>query len=242
MTADLVVIVPTLARPHAVAPLAEAFALTCTQETWLLWCVDEHPDTDINAYHDEIYRARKFYPQQRMLTNPPMTYVAAMNFHVGKLLQVASRTPLYALTMLSDDHRPETVGWDDRYLTALRQLGTGIVYGDDGHQGEALPTQMAITADIIDALGYVAPPCLDHMYCDNYWKELAEGAGCLTYLPDVKITHCHPGAGKGEWDASYRRSNAADKYAKDKAAYDAFRASGQLDRDIAVVKAVRDKR
>lgn len=240
MTADLVVIVPTRERPHSVALLSEAFADTCTEETWLLWCVDEC--LQVGEYEDQILRARRLYPQQRMLTNPPMSYVAAMNFHANKLLQVASRTPLFALAMLSDDHRPETVGWDQRYLAALRELGTGIVYGDDGHQGATLPTQMAITTDIIDALGYVAPPVLEHMYCDNYWKDLGEGAHCLRYLPDVKVTHYHPGAGKGVWDDSYRRTNAAEKYAQDKVAYDAFRDSGQLAYDITTVNAVRSKR
>lgn len=237
---DLLIVCPSRQRPHAVAQLAQALADTCTANTHVLWCIDDL--NELEAYDRAVRQARftTFRRMRLVASEAHLGFIGCLNrFGVGFL---AAEPDVYALASLGDDHRPDTVGWDSAYLTELRRLGTGIVYGDDGHQGAALPTQMAMTADIVAALGYVAPPTLWHMYCDNYWKDLGEGAGCLSYLPDVVVTHHHPGTGKGTWDASYRESNSTGRYAQDEAAYREFVRSGALAADIATVTALRGER
>jgi hypothetical protein len=125
-----------------------------------------------------------------------------------------------------------------RYLDALRELGTGIVYGHDLLQGEKLPTQCAMTADIVRALGHMAPPTLRHMYVDNYWLDLGRAADCIRYLPEVVVEHMHPFAGKAAMDAGYQRVNASEVYAADQQAYAAYHA-GQFGADVAKVAALR---
>lgn len=234
---QLVVIVPTRLRPHAVRPLAQAFADTCLADTELLWCIDDCPHA--NEYIDAVFdTTADTYPHQRLsIGGPRRRLVGTLNHHAGALAD--GPNPPFAVGYLGDDHRPKTLGWDSAYLAALTDLGTGIVYGDDEHQGATLPTQMAMTTDIIRALGYLVPPCLTHMYCDNFWKDLGERAGCLTYLPDVTITHHHPGVGRGSWDASYHESNSADRYATDRAAYEQYRTSGYLDADVDTIQRLR---
>ncbi len=232
--ADLVVLVPTRLRAHAVLELARAFADTATAGTELRWCVDGCPRAE--QYEDQLDKALAIYPHQRMWLGPRRKLVGTLN-HYGTWLAHQSFAP-FALGYLGDDHRPRTVGWDEAYLAALHELGTGIVHGDDEHQGAGLPTQMAMTADIIRALGHVAPMALTHMYCDNYWRDLGQGAGCLRYLPDVTITHCHPGVGRGQWDASYHESNSAMQYETDRIAYAAHR-QYYLSGEVAVVRALR---
>jgi hypothetical protein len=90
---------------------------------------------------------------------------------------------------MGDDHFPRTHGWDQAYLDALRELGTGIVYGNDLLQGHRLPTQCAMTADIVRRWGYMALPTLRHMYVDNFWRDLGNAADCLRYLPEVVVEH-----------------------------------------------------
>jgi hypothetical protein len=230
----LAVVVPTRSRPQAVAPLVAAFADTCTADTWLILAVDgcERVEDYRQAYWDGL----RTYPRLLFRAGPRRRLVGTLNFYANRL--VTSIIPPEAIGYMGDDHRPATPGWDSAYLATLTALGTGIVYGDDLVQGANLPTQMAMTTDIVAALGYVAPPGLVHMYCDNFWKDLGEGAGCLTHLPEVTVAHHHPSTGRASWDASYRESNAADRYAADKAAYEKFRAE-QLDADI---KKVRDLR
>lgn len=232
--ADFVVLVPTRTRPHSVAALAQDFADTCTADTWLVWLVDGCDDAD--AYQRAYHKAVDVYPKQFLKVGPRRRLVATLN-HYAHLVATAATAP-YAIGYLGDDHHPATRGWDSRYVNTLRELGTGIVYGDDLIQGEDLPTQVAMTTDIVAALGYLAPPGLVHMYCDNVWKDLGHGAGCLTYLPDVIVRHDHPSAGNAAWDDSYLDSNSAERYAADRDAYTRYRTE-QLHHDIQKVKQLR---
>lgn len=219
---DLVVVVPSRGRPtHARAMLA-AFETTCTAGTQLVFAVDD----------DDPLAAR--YPEELTALLPSRSMNEALN-----LSAVALAGDAFAVGFMGDDHRPETVGWDQAYLDALRGLGTGIVYGDDLLQGERLPTQCAMTADIIRALGYMTPPSLTHLYLDNFWLSLGTKAECLRYLPDVVVEHVHPLARKAQWDDGYARVNSSAMYARDEAAFNAYCASGGFAADVAKVRALR---
>lgn len=233
--ADLAVIVPTRSRPHAVEPLLRAFADTTRADTMVIFAVDGDPQAD--RYRAELARLVGVYPQVWHLVGPRRKMVGTLNYAVGQVIDTFAPD---AVAYLGDDHRPESVGWDVEFLAALARLGTGLVYGDDGHQGQNLPTAVAMTADIPAALGYLAPPVLAHMYCDNFWKDLGEGAEAITYLPEVRIIHQHPAVHPaGAWDLSYRQSNAPDAYAVDYAAYQGYRDGRGLATDIATVRELR---
>lgn len=122
----------------------------------------------------------------------------------------------FAVGFAGDDHVPRTAGWAGRFVAELRGMGTGIVYGDDGYQGENIPTYWVMTSDIVRALGRMVPAPVTHLYCDNAIKELGEGAGCLRYLPDVLVEHLNPYAdGKCEMDEQYRKVNSTGQYRQD---------------------------
>lgn len=170
------------------------------------------------------------------------TWSPADSGHVGAINWGAARALAdlkpFAVAKLDDDHRPRTVGWDTAYLEALRELGTGIVYGNDLLQGERLPTAPAMTANIVQALGFMAPPTLRHLYCDNFWHDLGDAANCLRYLPGAVVEHMHPAAGKAQMDDGYRLANSPERYRDDGVAYEAYRA-GQFLMDVAKVQALQ---
>jgi hypothetical protein len=226
---DLVVICPSRRRPAAAAELALACQKTRTADTVLLVVVDVD-DPTLNEYAAPAGTSVFF------------THAPADSGHVGAINWGAARALAdfapFAVAKLDDDHRPRTQGWDTLLLAALRDLGTGIVYGNDLLQGANLPTALAVTADIPAALGHLAPPVLRHLYCDNYWKDLGEAAGCLRYLPDVVLEHMHPVAGKADWDEGYRRVNDPGRYEADGAAYRRYHADGSFAADVARVKAL----
>jgi hypothetical protein len=225
---DLVVIVPSRGRPAAAVQLAAAFTAT-EAAARLVFAVDEDDPTRF-AYIDALAQ----YPATTVHYGPaPSTMVRALNVTAELYANEA-----YAIGFMGDDHRPRTAGWDASYLEALRQLGTGIVYGNDLLQGARLPTQVALTADIVRALGHMAPATLTHLYVDNYWKSLGEGAGCIRYLPDVVIEHMHPIADKAVWDAGHLRVNQSSMYQRDGDAYADY-AGSHLASDIETVRALR---
>lgn len=202
--ADLVVIVPSRGRPAAAAAFLEAHA-AADGKADVVFAVDW---TD--PVRDEYWRA---VGAEHVVHTHSSTMVEALNMAAAQTLEFEPDT--FALAFAGDDHRPRTAGWSERYLEALRELGTGMVYGDDLLQGERLPTQIAMTADIIRALGFMAPPSLVHLAVDNWWLELGRTTGCIRYLPDVVVEHMHPVAGKAEWDDGHRRVNAPEMYHAD---------------------------
>lgn len=213
---DFIMIVPTRGRPQAVRQLAEAFSVACTLDTRLLIAVDDD-DPDLDAYREEVTKARDIYPRTDLLVQvAPGCMAAALNMAAHAV--VAGWPNVKAIGFMGDDHRPRTVGWDSRYVNTL-EVKPGIVYGNDLIHGENLPTQFAISAAIVKALGFMSPGDLRHMYIDNYWRDIGKQAGCLTYRGDVVVEHMHPVAEKGEYDEGYERVNAPEVFSHDAEAY-----------------------
>jgi hypothetical protein len=213
----LVVIVPSRGRPEAVDRLVVAFEATCQATTRLLIIIDDD-DPGADQYR-EAMEPHTYRFRTSLLSQPGGSMVAALNTGVAHVL--ATWPDVEAIGFMGDDHRPRTAGWDTSYLEALTTL-PGFVYGDDRVQGVRLPTQVAISTPVVQALGHMAPPVLRHMYVDNYWLTLGRSSGCITYLPRVVVEHLHPVAGTAEWDDGYRRVNAPDVYAQDRAAIEAY--------------------
>lgn len=235
---DLVVLVPSRGRPAAAAELVQAFAATSTADSRLVFVLDDD-DPTLPAYHEALAALVPLPAGHTTYImsapNEPGTMVAALN----KAAVAAGGSDWFAIGFMGDDHRPRTSGWDAAYLEALHELGTGIAYGNDLLQRGNLPTQCAMTADIVRALGWMAPPVLRHLYVDNFWLDLGRAADCIRYLPDVVVEHMHPVAGKAAVDDGYARVNAAEVYTADEHAYRRFSFDGGMEAAIAAVTALR---
>jgi len=144
----------------------------------------------------------------------------------------------WAVGFAGDDHLPQTIGWAARYLTVLRELGTGMVYGDDGYQGAKLSTEWAITSDVVRALGRMVPAPVEHMFCDNAVLELFMAAGAVRHLPEVRIEHMHPYAGKATTDDQYQRVNSREQMSRDRRTFRAWQVA-TLASQVATVRALR---
>lgn len=227
---DLIMVVPSRGRPTAVTELAEAFNATCTEDTQIVLALDRD-DPHRAAYYRTMTGDTRV---STIIEQDTGTMVSALNLAAAHVVEQGT----FAIGFMGDDHRPRTEGWDKAYLDELRRIGTGIVYGDDGFQHINLPTQVAMTCDIVQALGYMAPPRLTHMYVDNFWRDLGEHADCISYLPDIVIEHVHPLAGKAEWDDGYRRVNAAEMFDRDSRAYQSYLHT-RAHTDVQAVRALR---
>jgi hypothetical protein len=139
------------------------------------------------------------------------------------------------LGFLGDDHRPRTYGWDLLVGHAMMELGSGLVYGDDGLQGERLPTAPFWSSDIIQALGWFYPPVLMHLYADDYWLRLANDLGRRSYVDALFIEHEHHSNGLAPKDESYEESERF--YDRDREAFEKFLLTDHAD-CLARVRAV----
>ncbi len=221
---DLVVVVPTKGRPDNALALSRAFGETCEVDTRLVLVIERD---ELELYEgvapqygtDVVLADATPHPKRRGC-------VAPLNEVALRFLD--DPEPPFALGFMGDDHRPRTKGWDRRYVEALAELGTGLVYGNDLVQGRRLPTQVAMTSDIVAELGWMAPPDLRHLYVDNFWLQLGEAAGCLAYLDDVVIEHLHPAAGTAVEDDGYRAVNSSLMWALDRGSWFTIQRTGAL--------------
>ncbi|MEU6204580.1 hypothetical protein ABZ814_13445 [Micromonospora musae] len=231
--ADLLVIVPSRGRPESVARMVDAWTETGAYgHANLLFAIDlDDPQHD--AYQAQASDRALMLTLDRWL---PMVHKLDKAAH-------GYASPIFdyfALAFFGDDHLPRTPGWAKRYLDELHVLGTGIVYGNDLLQGEKLPTQWAMTSDIVRALGRMVPAPVEHLCSDSSVYDLGQQASCIRYLPDVVIEHMHPAAGKASEDDGYRRVNSAEQVQCDSRTYRHWRAT-QLDHDAATVRALRER-
>lgn len=231
---DLITIVPTRSRPFHVKRVVDAWVDTSafSDGAELVFVIDVD-DPAFEAYKQELAASAASIPFDRQV----MSWIPVNEWRplVPKLnaaachLDVARRP--FALGFAGDDHVPRTRGWARAYVDALRS-GAGIVYGDDGFQHDNLPTEWAMRAEIVTALGRMIPAPVEHLYCDNSIRDLGRATGLLRYLPEVTIEHMHPVAGKGDSDEQYDRVNGQVQYRTDRRAYREWKRYGLIN-DVA---------
>jgi hypothetical protein len=229
MADDLLVIIPTRGRPQAVPEIVQAWDETGATAD-VLFAVDTD-DPELAAYKKHAAelkgdgRVRFTFGKRRRL--------------VGTLNQQAVKAAKQYrfLAFLGDDHRPRpaAMAWDARIRECLSG-GAGIVYGNDLLQGEAMATAVAMTSDIVDTLGYMAPPAMVHLCVDLAWVDWGRGMGRITYLDDMVIEHLHPAASKAEMDQGYEEANSPEQVSTDSAAYYDYRDNGGLEADLAKLR------
>ena len=231
-TGDLLVITPSRGRPWRLAEMLDACLSLSEAKTNIVVGLD-NDDPERPEYEAAILPA--------FLTGRVRVAVPEEEGRGGSLCGWTNELEwIYedwygAFASLGDDHLPRTQGWDRLLLEALDKLGgEGIAYGDDLHQGRNLPTAPVISAGITSALGWMMEPGLRHMHVDDVWKDLGQAAGCLAYVPEVVIEHCHPDAAKAVTDETYERSAAGS--GEDREAYYRWRRE-RMAGDVAKVRA-----
>lgn len=236
---ELAVLIPTRGRPGNIHKVIAAWDFTNAWDVADMLLIADADDPEIEGYRDlaaAIEHPDTGQPLVRLTVMPEWVPM------VHKLNQVAANLAqsgvYFALGFAGDDHLPQTIGWAKRYLTVLHELGSGMVFGDDGYQGANLSTEWAVTSDAVHALGRMVPAPVQHMYCDNSMMALFDGAGALRHLPEVRIEHMHPIAGKAENDDQYKRVNHRDQFKRDRAQFESWQRSGML-ADIAAIRALR---
>lgn len=234
---ELAVIVPTRGRPGNIERLIDAWTFTGAWSAADLILAVDRDDPEFNRYEELVYGRTDLNHSYRLMLFPVPTWVPMVHKLNEAAVHLANLGNHFALGFAGDDHVPETINWAQRYLTILHELGTGMVYGDDGYQGAKLSTEWAVTADTVRALGRMVPAPVEHMYCDNSMMDLFNGAGMLRHLPEIRIEHRHPIVGKAETDDQYKRVNHRDQFSKDRKAYERWRASGMVT-DINTIRAL----
>jgi hypothetical protein len=227
---DVLVIVPSRERPGRLALMITETLRTSRARTAIAVCCDD--DDPARGAYESLQALHGPDPRVRWHYGPRQTLAGWTN-------QIAASPPareFTAVASLGDDHLPQTDGWDEILLAALTAQGGGLAYGDDLHQGSALPTAPLIATAAVTALGWMCLPGCEHYCIDDAWLALFGAAGLLAYRGDVVIEHVHPDAGKAPADRTY--ADAVRQYwGADRAAFLAWRYSGAYTADVDHVQA-----
>lgn len=217
----MLIIVPTRSRPENVAKVVKAWEDTdAFRHADLSFAVDID-DPKIGLY--DLALADSGRPGVRRYSLPTWKPLVPKLNSAATLYAEHYADDYFAIGFAGDDHLPRTKGWAEAYITYLAMMGTGVASCPDGYRKDRLPTQWAMTADIVRALGRMVPAPVEHLYCDNAVQDLAEAAGCYAYLDDVLIEHMHPLAGKTKFDDQYRHVNRPDQFEQDSEAYEMWK-------------------
>jgi hypothetical protein len=217
---DLLLIIPSRARPRNIARLIDSMKETCRLGTHFVLGVDDD-DPELAAYEFVMEHAGGF---GSMITGPRKGLTAWTN----SLASVYAGDYPY-LGSFGDDHLPVTPGWDKALVKAVQKMGTGFAYPWDNSR-EDIPEAVVMSSGIVRALGWMALPSLEHWYIDIVWADLGHGAGCIKHLRAVVVDHVHPGKGKAPADQTY--ADSGGKITADRDAYHQWRRSGQMTEDI----------
>lgn len=90
--------------------------------------------------------------------------------------------------VLSDDLVPETPNWDTKLISRLN--GWNAVASNDGcYAPKSIKGAICFSTALLDAVGYLAPPGLQHFGFDNTWLALGAATNCLEFALDVMVRH-----------------------------------------------------
>ena len=176
---NLLVMIPTRGRRAQCERLLESFTETTTGDDTDLVFISDGDDQDTYAGFD-------WGPATHAVIDPRMPFS-------GKLNSVAAvaADDYDVLMWVGNDHVFVTPGWDKLLLAALEDLGgSGWVYPDDKRRAD-VPEIWMCSSDAVKALGWFAPPSMDHFYIDNAIGELGKRAGMIRWCPQAVVEHLH---------------------------------------------------
>ena len=221
---EMTILVPSRGRPENIIRLMDAWSTTTTRNTRLLVLVDDD-DTKLEEY----------------LAIPNVDIQVGPRLRIGGTLNVVApieATKCFAIGFMGDDHLPRTKGWDDRFLTALKEARVGVAWGNDLYHGANLPTAVVMTSNIVTTLGYFVMPGGIHLFLDNFWLAIGRGVDSAHYFDDVIIEHIHPYFGKAEYDETYTEANDIKVSNADETTFNNYVAN-QLQNDLQKLRTLK---
>lgn len=231
MSAELALIVPTRGRPQSAARLIRAVRETAAGNPDLYFALDDD-DPSLGEYWD-VFNDLGFTGE--ICTGPRQGLTAWTN-----QLALPLAFTYEFLASFGDDHVPVTEAWDVMLTDAIRaMLGeVGYSYPNDGVRPD-VPEAVVMSSAIVRALGWMALPSLRHFCIDHVWLHMGIEAGCLEYLPDVRVDHLHHTVGKSPKDETY--TQAIHDGSEDIHAYGRWREKGAAQDISTLLMLIRER-
>lgn len=214
MIDKILVLVPSRKRPSSIEKLRRSFLQTHANKSEILVILDKDDEQNYYRHHDlnyEVYEGEAGYAQEKMNGY-------AFKYH----------KEYKYIGFIGDDNEFVTKNWDLKIFSALEDIGdNAIAYIDDQLQNYCNANKdccrnVFLDSNIINKLGYFAPPTLRHFYNDNFWFATGSKLKTLVYLEEIKVNHTHYLANLSERDEIYQSAYDSNKMHEDYQNYNEY--------------------
>jgi hypothetical protein len=198
---------PTRSRPQkALDTLKKYIRLANHPEQMGMVVSCDTDDTSMtrNILQEEFRRAMKPLEWSKLCFSPNKSKIEACNANMDEV-----DYPWDIVVLVSDDMIPQIKGYDDvirNYMLASFPSTDGILWFNDGHQGNKLNTLCVFGRKMYDSFGYIYHPAYKSLFCDTELTDLCKtslNSKCV-YISQCIIRHEHPGTGFAQnMDALY---------------------------------------
>jgi len=213
------VLVPTHRRPQLAKRMLDSILEMTSESVEVFFYVDED-DPTIEEYRELLGEegVYHFHPDALVASH---SWISGSSKKVGEIWNVLAKESSGSWIMMgNDDLVFRTPGWDVKIEEALKghfPKNLGVAYVNDG--GPKADTQCAfpiVSREWYTLLGYFTPERFHFLWNDTWIRDVASMAGCLHYIPDVLVEHCHFSFGKAERDVTYMKHRTGEAIAKRK--------------------------
>ena len=226
---ELLVICPSRGRPERLRGMVQSFKETASEGTELVVYVSEDDPAVVG------YRG-----------------IEGIDLHIGERLSLVGVLNKFSIEVypdvkyygeVNDDHVYRTKRWDKTLIGHIEKGGGwGIACGNDTVPKDWYecrhPSACVISGNIVRTLGCFVDPRFQHMYVDDYLRDIGESINGLFYDSDVVVEHRHFLNGKAEKDDNYRWIYSEEQVAFGLAAYNHWIKHSRPDDIIKLKKAM----
>jgi hypothetical protein len=120
--------------------------------------------------------------------------------------------------LASDDMIPKLKGYDNIIRNKMKEHypdTDGILWFNDGHQGNRLNTLSILGRKYFDRFGYIYHPEYKSVWSDNEFMTVGNLLGKQTYFDEIIIEHEHPDWGYGNRDIIHKINSENESHDKD---------------------------
>ena len=190
--------VPTRSRPSRVLKTLEAYMKLANHPEHIgvaLSCDEDDTTMNKDLIRSEVKQTLRMAEWRRVFYSANRTKIEACNANMSEI-----DYPWDIVVLVSDDMIPQVKGYDDvirNYMTANYPETNGILWFNDGYQGNKLNTLTIMGRRMYDSFGYLYHPSYKSLFCDTELTDLCNSSlkSRTTYIPYCIIRHEHPGTG-----------------------------------------------
>lgn len=172
-------------------------------------------EDDAQLNNEEFINAVGSMKNARVVVGPSKGKIDAVN------RDIEQAKPWSIVVLVSDDMVPKRKGFDmiiRRDMNRYFPDTDGVLWYNDGHQGDRLNTLCILGKAYYDRFGYIYHKDYVSLYCDNEFTEVSKILGKVKYNSLCIIEHQHWAWGYGKMDGLYVRNETFIE--RDKAAFD----------------------